>query len=61
MTRCYYCGYEGEIIWVHGHGQCARCHTNIDPCCQGVPDPGPQEERPPAPRQKPGPPGLNRS
>lgn len=36
MTHCLYCSYTGEIIWVHGHGQCPRCHTNIEPCCDGV-------------------------
>ena len=35
-TRCHYCGFEGAAIPVHGHGQCARCGTNIEPCCSGA-------------------------
>lgn len=23
------------MVWVHGHGQCAVCHTNVDECCRG--------------------------
>lgn len=34
--RCPYCGFQLEIVWVHGHGQCAKCGTNIDPCCGGA-------------------------
>jgi hypothetical protein len=43
MERCLYCGFVGELIWVHGHGQCARCHINVEPCCQGEPSPNPKE------------------
>lgn len=32
---CPWCGQITRIIWVHGHGQCALCHTNIDECCRG--------------------------
>lgn len=36
--RCPACGwFPLERVRVHGHAQCARCHTNIEPCCQ--PDP----------------------
>jgi len=34
--RCPYCGHRGPVVQVHGHGQCARCHTNIGPCCGGA-------------------------
>ncbi|MCA9286147.1 MAG: hypothetical protein KDA22_13060 [Phycisphaerales bacterium] len=32
---CPYCGRPLTIIEVHGHGQCAACGANIDPCCSG--------------------------
>lgn len=35
MDRCPYCAQPLEIVQVHGHGQCATCHTNIQPCCSG--------------------------
>ena len=35
-TRCPYCGYRGPVVTVHGHGQCARCHNNTEPCCTGA-------------------------
>lgn len=35
-TRCSYCGHEGAPVPVHGHGQCERCGTNIEPCCSGA-------------------------
>ncbi|MBX3464192.1 MAG: hypothetical protein KF830_13545 [Planctomycetes bacterium] len=35
-AACPYCGYRGPVVQVHGHGQCARCHTNIGPCCGGA-------------------------
>jgi hypothetical protein len=36
MTEpCQVCGQEAPIIWVHGHGQCSKCKTNIRPCCDG--------------------------
>jgi hypothetical protein len=34
--RCPYCGFRGAAVHVHGHGQCARCRTNIEPCCAGA-------------------------
>ncbi len=34
--RCPYCGHRGPTVQVHGHDQCARCHTNIGPCCGGA-------------------------
>jgi hypothetical protein len=36
VERCAHCGHRGPIVQVHGHGQCARCHTNIVPCCGGA-------------------------
>ena len=33
--RCPACGRPENIVWVHGHGQCTYCHTNILPCCDG--------------------------
>lgn len=33
--RCPYCGRPWQLVWVHGHGQCAHCGNNIEPCCQG--------------------------
>ncbi len=38
-ARCSYCGAKLEVVFVHGHGQCANCGTNVDPCCSGA-DPG---------------------
>ena len=33
--RCQFCGQPEQIIWVHGHGQCAHCKINAFPCCDG--------------------------
>ena len=33
---CPYCGYRGAVVQVHGHGQCANCGTNFEPCCAGA-------------------------
>lgn len=33
--RCIYCGQHAELVWVHGHGQCAACGINTDECCRG--------------------------
>ena len=33
--RCIACGQPENIIWVHGHGQCAHCKMNVMPCCDG--------------------------
>ena len=35
LIFCLWCGQQTSIIWVHGHGQCANCRTNIDECCRG--------------------------
>ena len=32
---CNWCGQPTDIVWVHGHGQCRYCGTNIDECCRG--------------------------
>ena len=31
---CPYCQHD-QIIYVHGHGQCAKCGINVEPCCDG--------------------------
>jgi hypothetical protein len=36
--RCPFCGTPAPVIWVHGHGQCAFCGTNREPCCDGAPE-----------------------
>jgi rRNA maturation endonuclease Nob1 len=33
--RCPYCGQVVELVWIHGHAQCAACGTNVDECCRG--------------------------
>jgi len=33
--RCLYCGQVAQVVWVHGHGQCASCGINVDECCRG--------------------------
>lgn len=33
--RCPYCGQNTRLVWVHGHGQCEFCKTNVDECCRG--------------------------
>ena len=33
--RCPNCGQPENIVWVHGHGQCAYCKMNTAPCCDG--------------------------
>ncbi|WP_185958404.1 hypothetical protein [Fodinibius sediminis] len=33
--RCVYCGTKAPLVWVHGHGQCARCGINVEECCRG--------------------------
>ena len=35
IQRCFYCAHEGELVFVHGHYQCANCRCNIIPCCDG--------------------------
>ena len=32
---CPACNRATEIVWVHSHGQCSFCKTNIDACCSG--------------------------
>ena len=36
QPQCPVCGRPETIVWVHGHGQCAHCHTNVMPCCDGA-------------------------
>jgi len=36
MARCPACGQPEALVWVHGHGQCAHCHMNVMPCCDGA-------------------------
>lgn len=33
--RCPWCGHSLALVWVHGHGQCSRCGTNLEECCRG--------------------------
>jgi len=33
--RCGYCGFWGEMVFVHSHYQCPHCKNNILPCCEG--------------------------
>ena len=40
VEHCPWCGHAQNIIWVHGHGQCAHCGVNYAPCCQGDADNG---------------------
>jgi hypothetical protein len=35
IPRCLFCGSFENLIWVHGHGQCAYCGINAMPCCDG--------------------------
>lgn len=35
LRRCIYCGSEADLVWVHGHGQCANCGINVEECCRG--------------------------
>jgi len=36
ITRCLFCGQPEQLVWVHGHGQCAFCGVNAMPCCDGA-------------------------
>ena len=36
MPRCPSCGQPEQLVWVHGHGQCAHCRMNVMPCCDGA-------------------------
>lgn len=47
QPRCPACGLPSETLWVHGHGQCEHCGTNIAPCCDGAPSPEPEHGAPP--------------
>ncbi len=35
QIQCPWCGQPTRVIYVHGHGQCELCGTNIDECCRG--------------------------
>jgi hypothetical protein len=35
FQHCGYCGFSGEMVFVHSHYQCPVCHNNIMPCCEG--------------------------
>ena len=43
--RCPFCSARLQIVHVHGHGQCSRCGTNVDPCCSGA-SPGDEADQP---------------
>ena len=32
---CGFCGNQTTVNWVHGHGECSICHSNIAECCSG--------------------------
>jgi hypothetical protein len=36
LARCPACGQPEQLVWVHGHGQCAHCRMNVMPCCDGA-------------------------
>ena len=36
VARCLACGQPEQLVWVHGHGQCAHSYTNVMPCCDGA-------------------------
>lgn len=36
--RCPQCGALVALVFVHGHGQCPHCKTNVAPCCAGAGD-----------------------
>ena len=36
QPQCPACGRPEQIVWVHGHGQCAHCKMNVMPCCDGA-------------------------
>jgi len=36
VPRCLFCGQPEQLVWVHGHGQCAHCGINAMPCCDGA-------------------------
>src|SRR5262245_65971573 len=46
--RCPFCGARLQVVAVHGHGQCARCGTNTEPCCAGA-DAASEADQAPAP------------
>lgn len=33
---CPACSAALQLVWVHGHGQCANCATAVVPCCMGA-------------------------
>ena len=35
VAPCPCCGSRRGVVHIHGHGQCASCGTNIEPCCAG--------------------------
>lgn len=41
---CPYCGRPTRILYIHGHGQCEVCRTNIDECCRGEQEAGEEPE-----------------
>ncbi|MFM2130240.1 MAG: hypothetical protein RL477_1786 [Pseudomonadota bacterium] len=36
LDPCPRCGARAGMVWVHGHGQCAACGSNVHDCCQGA-------------------------
>jgi hypothetical protein len=45
-SRCVACGRPYAVVHVHGHGQCAHCGVNTEPCCQ--PDSWPDDQQGPS-------------
>lgn len=45
---CPWCCAPLVVVWVHGHGQCATCRTNVAPCCDGE-NADPNQEQPISP------------
>jgi hypothetical protein len=36
VARCPACARWLRMVHVHGHGQCAFCGSNVEPCCAGA-------------------------
>ena len=47
MQRCPWCAARGTPVPVHGHTQCPRCGSTVEPCCTGA---SPADEAAPASR-----------
>ena len=36
LARCPACDQPEQLVWVHGHGQCAHFRINVMPYCDGA-------------------------